>query len=391
MFSGGGDPRFPGLNPLGLGIAHAAAQGGFHNPGDQMFLGMMAQLGQQSGHPALTQHIADMVGINGFNGTRMTVRKDQLKKHQRNIRDGKITLGYHQTSVAAARAILSSQQFRAGDRGCVGAGMYFAKAPDETHPKTDDHRGVILVADLRLGHRYKVPNGTDPNFCSHQRCEDSLNFLFSQDCSSCKVTRASGPEYVVYDPAQVSNIRVHSFCPGGGCVVLDSGSNEIILGRDHTGNFSDFGGVNDYNRHQKRFHDTDRWQTCVRETAEESLGMLNVSQAPFRRGRDVVVHLPGFDAPIDLDSGYKCYLVEAPSAVLSGFCSRFKERVKQFSGRVEVSECVRFPVANVVKAARKHWRAGQKPLLESSGGHKHELRDRCQQILSEMVSRGILR
>jgi hypothetical protein len=192
----GGNPLFPGLNPLGLAIAGAAAKKGFHNPGDQMFLGMMAQQGQQMGHPALTREIAHLVGIDGFNGTRMNVRRDQHKKHQRNIRDGKVTLGYHQTSEAAARSILAQQQFRAGSEGCVGAGMYFAKCAGDTHPKTANHRGVILVADVRLGRRYKVPGGTDPNFDRHQSCEASLNFLMGVDCNSCKVTRASGPEYV---------------------------------------------------------------------------------------------------------------------------------------------------------------------------------------------------
>ncbi len=69
-WGGGGNPLFPGLNPLGLAIAGAAAKKGFHNPGDQMFLGMMAQQGQQMGHPALTREIAHLVGIDGFNGTR---------------------------------------------------------------------------------------------------------------------------------------------------------------------------------------------------------------------------------------------------------------------------------------------------------------------------------
>ena len=409
---------FSGLNPLGLGVAQAAAQGGFHNPGDQMFLGIMAQAGQQSSHPALTQEITRMVGIDGFNGTRMTVRKDLLKKHQRNIRDGKVTRGYHQTSADAALAILSSQQFHAGSKGCVGAGMcvpvlpllhicniprrYFAKVPDETHPKTADHRGVVLVADLRLGHRHKVDREDRANLGHHQSCEVSLNFLLGKNCNSVKVERASGPEYVVYDPAQVSNIRVHSFCPGGGCIVLDSGSNEIILVRERSGQFSDFGGSNGYDRDLRRFQDTDRWQTCVRKTSEESLGLLRVSQPPFERGGDVVVHAPEFGPPIDLESGYKCYLVQAPSSALREFCTRFQERATQRGGlahvtqddrplHVEARECVRFPVANVVNAARRHWRRGVRPLLVSSSNERHELRDRCQQILIEMVSRGILR
>lgn len=350
----GGHPF--GLNPLGHAFANQAAGQGFHNPADQMFLGLLAQQ-----NPALTPHIAQLIGINGFNGMRMNVPKDQHRKHQRNIRDGKVTLGYHQTTRRAAEAIIKSQEFRPGSGGCVGAGMYFAQCPEETHPKTADHRGVILVADLRLGHRYKVDKTDPANFHRYQSCQDSLNFLFSQGCNSCKVKRDSGFEYVVYDPAQVSNIRLHSFCPGGGCVILDAGANEIVLGRDHTGTFSDFGGRNEFDRAQGRFQDSDRWQTCVRETHEESLGLLNVSRPPFTRGRDVVVHLPGFDAPVDRDAGYKCYLVSVPSSELEGFCSRLKKQVENAQRRgqkVEVSECVRFPVANVVDAATNHWRRG---------------------------------
>ncbi len=196
--------------------------------------------------------------------------------------------------------------------------------------------------------------------------------------------------YVVYDPAQVSNIRVHSFCPGGGCIILDEGSNEVILGRDYTDTFSDFGGRNEWDVGRRCFQDTDRWQTCVRETLEESLGFLSVAQPPFTRRRDVVVHLPGLD-PVDEDSGYKCYLVSVPSTHLHGFCTNFKQRVAQeqhLGRKVEVSECVRFPVANIVAAVKGGWRKGDG--LKSKSGHVHAVRDRCKQILSAMVQKGIL-
>ena len=63
--------------------------------------------------------------------------------------------------------------------------------------------------------------------------------------SSVEVQRNSGPEYVVYEPSQIGRIWVHSLCPGGGCLVLDERSNEIILGCDYTNDFADFGGVSD--------------------------------------------------------------------------------------------------------------------------------------------------
>ena len=63
-----------------------------------------------------------------------------------------------------------------------------------------------------------------------------------------EVQRESGPEYVVYEPSQIGRIWVHSVVPGGGCLLLDESSNEIILGRDYTGNFADFGGVFDFGK-----------------------------------------------------------------------------------------------------------------------------------------------
>jgi hypothetical protein len=41
----------------------------------------------------------------------------------------------------------------------------------------------------------------------------------------------TGIEHVVYEPSQIGRIWVHSFPPGGGCLLLDENKNEIILGK----------------------------------------------------------------------------------------------------------------------------------------------------------------
>jgi hypothetical protein len=110
----------------------------------------------------------------------------------------------------------------------------------------------------------------------------------------------------------------------------------------------------------------------------------------MRGRRDVFVHLPGLD-PIDEDSGYKCYLVSVASTHIHGFCTNFKQRVaheEHLGRKVEVVECVRFPVANIVAAVMGGWRKGDD--LKSKSGHVNAVRGRCKQILSAMVQKSIL-
>ena len=95
---------------------------------------------------------------------------------------------------------------------------------------------------------------------------------------------------------------------------------------------------------------------------------------------DTVVHPDGL-APRERDSGYKCYLTLLPTSDCNNFCKRFSEavaRTKAGGQRVEVTECVRFPVANVVKAVKKNKRRA----IRSSKGGKHSIRSRTWQVLA---------
>jgi hypothetical protein len=93
---------------------------------------------------------------------------------------------------------------------------------------------------------------------------------------------------------------------------------------------------------------------------------------------DTVLQPPGL-RPSDRDSGYKCYLTRLPASDCSNFCKRFSQAVAQskaVQGKVEVTECVRFPVANVVKAVRKDKRKE----IRSQQGHKCGIRGRTWQV-----------
>lgn len=121
--------------------------------------------------------------IVGFDGQSIRLKRDSIERHKRNITSCAVTIAYHQTNADAARSIMRSQKFRAGTQGCVGAGMYFARSPEETYPKTTS-RGVILAADVRLGNKFNVSlqdskNGT---WNRHQKCEDSLAMITEHGC-----------------------------------------------------------------------------------------------------------------------------------------------------------------------------------------------------------------
>ena len=79
---------------------------------------------------------------------------------------------------------------------------------------------------------------------------------------------------------------------------------------------------------------------------------LPINTSSARKPLQRVLQPPGL-RPSDRDSGYKCYLTRLPASDCSNFCRRFSQAVAQAKaaqGKVEVTECTRFPVANVVKA-----------------------------------------
>ncbi|CAJ1458899.1 unnamed protein product [Effrenium voratum] len=104
---------------------------------------------------------------------------------------------YHETDSQAAERILRSQQMLRGESGMAGGGIYVAESPSEARQKAHRH-GVMLKADVRVG-RSKEVHGAISTCCSRLQDEgyDSVRNLW------CR----TGPEHVVYNCGQVSNIR----------------------------------------------------------------------------------------------------------------------------------------------------------------------------------------
>jgi len=198
---------------------------------------------------------------------------------------------------------------------------------------------------------------------------------------------------VVYEPSQIGRIWVHSLCPGGGCLVLDEKTNEIILGCDYTNDFADFGGVSDASVQQHAavlmffwrqnvcLQDKDRWDTAVRETFEESLTLVDLrgGSCDSRSLGHTLVH-PDDPSLVPKggrcdDQAYKCFLVRLPPAASDRFCTRFADAAA-LASKPEVSVCVRFPVGNVVRAVRGR---GAKT-IESQKGRACSIRDRTWKV-----------
>mmetsp|Transcript_6085 Transcript_6085/g.9439 ORF Transcript_6085/g.9439 Transcript_6085/m.9439 type:complete len:142 (+) Transcript_6085:184-609(+) len=104
---------------------------------------------------------------------------------------------YHQTSPEAAEAILRSQKMNRGSDGLAGGGIYFAETKADTYRKARNH-GVILKADVTVGNAKEIDrNGQDNSYWNLKR----------QGYDSVTIPRHNGREWVVYNHAQVKNIR----------------------------------------------------------------------------------------------------------------------------------------------------------------------------------------
>ena len=123
--------------------------------------------------------------------------------HRKRLAENDSCVLYHQTDLAAARAILSSQKMLRGSGGLVGGGIYFAASSACTQGKAHSH-GVVLSCEVRLG-KYKPIDST-------KGCPDmTYTKLLSMNRDSVMITgMQTGVEFVVYNFGQISNIKWHS-------------------------------------------------------------------------------------------------------------------------------------------------------------------------------------
>ena len=123
--------------------------------------------------------------------------------HRKRLAENDSCVLYHQTDLAAARAILSSQKMLRGSGGLVGGGIYFAASSACTQGKAHSH-GVVLSCEVRLG--------SHKNIDSTKGCPDmTYTKLLSMNRDSVMITgMQTGVEFVVYNFGQISNIKWHS-------------------------------------------------------------------------------------------------------------------------------------------------------------------------------------
>lgn len=102
---------------------------------------------------------------------------------------------YHVTDEAGIAGIHRTQMMKAGSKGMLGGGMYFAETPDQAKDKAK-HRGFLLEVLVRVG--WIIVLDREVN---HGLTKDMLRAV---GCDSVKsVGHNTGNEYVVYDPDQI--------------------------------------------------------------------------------------------------------------------------------------------------------------------------------------------
>jgi hypothetical protein len=116
---------------------------------------------------------------------------------------------FHQTSPANGQKIVQEQAFICSDPSkgklLAGPGIYFAASPEDTTHKVRNpaNKGCILAATVNLGKILKIHRDGDHTI--------TLETLRSRGFDSVSIPRNGNPgtEYVVYDTAQIKNIRIH--------------------------------------------------------------------------------------------------------------------------------------------------------------------------------------
>lgn len=106
---------------------------------------------------------------------------------------------YHQTTADIARMIVESQVFRPGTRGSLGAAIYFAETIEATDLKTT-RRPVVLACTVKLG-RVKTLHGPAPGMTTETMLNESYDSIFAPFFRS-------GPEWAIFLPDQISDIRI---------------------------------------------------------------------------------------------------------------------------------------------------------------------------------------
>ena len=135
---------------------------------------------------------------------RAEARVAQLQDAARQSRlaTGATVVLYHQTSAAAARAILLSGHLLPGRGGRAGAGCYFATTPEGTALKARRH-GVVLECAVTLGMCRVGSDYAD----LRARGPTAGAWLAAQSVDSVAFETRTGWEVVVYRSDQVHVLR----------------------------------------------------------------------------------------------------------------------------------------------------------------------------------------
>jgi hypothetical protein len=111
---------------------------------------------------------------------------------------------YHQTSVAIGEKIKAQQKFRAGGRGALGAGMYFARKETDTNHKAHQ-KGYMIEVKLDMG-RVKKLNQWDPSITLESLAKEGFD---SVEIDGADDTDANGAELVIYDSDRITIINAY--------------------------------------------------------------------------------------------------------------------------------------------------------------------------------------
>jgi hypothetical protein len=107
---------------------------------------------------------------------------------------------YHCTNQKFARLIISNMEFKPGNSGMFGAGIYFAASPEKAKYKartSKDGNPVTITAEVFLGFMLDVPSA---------RNSLTKEEVYKYGCHSVHGVANSGDEYIVYKADSIQKV-----------------------------------------------------------------------------------------------------------------------------------------------------------------------------------------
>merc|ERR1719277_1482210 len=132
----------------------------------------------------------------------------ELQQREDRLRNGEVVKRYHQTELAACKAIMKSR-FYIGKGGIAGGGIYWAEKAVHTKWKAEKN-GCMIEAWVALGKQEKLPFKGDRSITPQKMLRAGYDSVWlPRGCAKAPCDNAPMPETVIYFQDQILEMTAY--------------------------------------------------------------------------------------------------------------------------------------------------------------------------------------